>query len=75
MVFPAALLARRLLRLFLLLFELELLIRPFSRLAVSAVSADLPLVSTEAAFVSREEVQSNVGIFKGIWLITVVVLI
>ena len=73
-MFPAALLARRLLRLFLLLFELELLVLPFSRLAVSAVSADLVLVSTGVAFVSREEVCSNVGIVKGIWLITVVAL-
>ena len=73
-MFPAALLARRLLRLFLLLFELELRVLPFSRLTVSAVSADLPLVSTEAAYVSREEECSNVGIFKGIGLITVAVL-
>ena len=63
---PAALLARRLLRLFLLLFALALLVLPFSRLVLFGLSADLPLVFAEATFASRVEEVSWFSKVEGI---------
>ena len=70
--FAAALLALRLLLLFLLRFALALLVLPLSLLVLSGLSADLPLVLAEVPFASRVEELSGVGAGNGIGLITVV---